>query len=493
MNNKHYDSIIIGAGLTGLTTAHYLRRAGLRVLVLEKSDQPGGAIQTHTQDGPVNDANFPVSELSPHQRRQNGFVYESGPNTGVISSLELVKLIDELNLNFELPKHFVNARWIWKEGRWEPLPSGLWSAIRTPLFTLRDKFRILAEPFRRRGSNPDESLAELVIRRMGRSFLDYAIDPFISGIYAGDPLQLVTRYAMPKLYALEQDYGSFIRGSIAKARQPKSVDDRKVTKQVFSVKGGLSKLTDALVVSVGKENILCNCGDVVIHEPHDGVFTVKLNENATINPQEENDLVVNSFTASSVITTIGGPSLVRMLPFISTEEAASLNSLRYAGVIQLAVGYTKWQGIPIEAFGGLVPSVEKKDILGILFPSALFEGRAPAKGALLSVFMGGIKRPDLYELSDDRLKSIALDHIREMMKTDQQPDLLQLFRYPRAIPQYDAGSGSRLQTITALEFRYPGLLLAGNIRDGIGMSDRVKQGVNLAAETEEYLAMRKFI
>lgn len=456
MQNDLYDTIILGAGLTGLTIAHYLRRAGHRVLVLEQGDRPGGVIQT-------------VAE--------NGFVFEAGPNTGVISSVELVKLMEELGLKAEVPQQFANARWIWKNQRWEPLPSGLLSAIRTPLFTLKDKFRLLLEPFRAKGNQPDETLAQLVVRRMGRSFLNYAIDPFISGIYAGDPAQLVTRYAMPKLYALEQNYGSFIRGSIAKARQPKSADEKKVTKQVFSVEGGLSRLIDALVDSVGNATIRCNCRDTVVEEEATGLYQLQFTESGS--PQK--------LTTRSVVTTFGGSSLSRTLPFLSESEKRSLQSLRYAKVVQVAAGYRSWDGLPIQAFGGLVPTLEGKDILGILFPSALFSHRAPENGALLSVFMGGIKRPDIIELSDEQVKELAISHIREMMKISREPDVLKVFRYPMAIPQYDATSGQRLKTITDLQFRYPGLLLAGNIRDGIGMSDRVKQGATVAHQLNEYL------
>lgn len=473
MNDEHLDCIILGAGLTGLTMAHYLRKLGRKVLVLDKAGQPGGVIHTFSEQG---------------------FVFEAGPNTGVISSVELVRLMEELKLQFEVPQQFANARWIWKNGRWEPLPSGLLSAIGTPLFSLKDKFRILLEPFRAKGTNPNETLAELVIRRMGHSFLNYAIDPFISGIYAGDPAQLVTRFAMPKLYALEQTYGSFIKGSFAKARQPKSAEEKKVTKQVFSVEGGLSRLIDALVASVGEENIRCNCGDVQVEEVKTGLYRVLFSApddnspRSTLSGESVTDASKSpAITTRTVVTTFGGPSLFNSLPFIDEADKASLNSLRYAKVVQVAAGFNKWDGVPIRAFGGLVPTREHKDILGILFLSALFANRAPQKGALLSVFMGGIKRPDIFERNDEQLKKLAVQHIRNMMQTNQEPDVLKVYRYPQAIPQYDATSENRLKTITELQFRYPGLLLAGNIRDGIGMSDRVKQGATVATEIEEYL------
>jgi Protoporphyrinogen oxidase len=119
-------------------------------------------------------------------------------------------------------------------------------------------------------------------------------------------------------------------------------------------------------------------------------------------------------------------------------------------------------------------------VLGILYPSAIFEGRAPEGGALLSVFLGGIKREDIYNLSDDELKATALKEVQHTMGVNSQPDMVKLFRYPHAIAQYERSSEERFEQIKLLEDRIPGLILAGNIRNGIGMSDRVVQGVSIA-------------
>ena len=170
---------IIGAGLTGLTVAFYLKKKGVNFQVFEKSDKIGGVIQTVEKDG---------------------FIYENGPSTGVLGHPEAADLIEELGNACELEIANADAkyRWIWKGDRWHALPSGLWGGISTPLFSWYDKFRILGEPFRKPGTNPNETLAQLVRRRMGESFLKYAIDPFIIGVYSGDPAKLVVKYALPK-------------------------------------------------------------------------------------------------------------------------------------------------------------------------------------------------------------------------------------------------------------------------------------------------------
>ena len=242
-DSKQITVAIIGAGLTGLTTAFYLKRAGINFQVFEKSDKPGGVINTVTK---------------------NGFTFETGPNTGVLGQPEAAELIENLRneCELEIADENAKARWIWKGKKWEPLPSGILGGIKTPLFTFADKLRLLGEPFRKKGTNPNETLKELVLRRMGQSFLDYAVDPFILGIYSGDPAKIVPKYALPKLYRLEQEYGSFIGGSIKKARQPKTDWEKKATREVFSVKGGLKNLIDALVKNIGEENIIYNCNDL---------------------------------------------------------------------------------------------------------------------------------------------------------------------------------------------------------------------------------------
>lgn len=447
---KKADVVIIGAGLTGLSLAYYLKDAGKNVIILEKALKLGGVIDSVNEDG---------------------FIYERGPNTGVLSSVELALLFEDLKdkCTLEIADPNAKKRYILKNSRWEPLPSGPMSAIKTPLFSLKDKFRILGEPFRRKGADPDESVADLVRRRMGKSFLDYAVNPFISGIYAGDPEKLITRYALPKLYALEQNYGSFIKGGLAKSAEKKTENEKKATREVFSARGGLISLINALADSIGRESIITGCSNLKITNETGG-FRVK------------DDVTSTDYFSAKVITTTGAYTLPGLLPFIEDELLLKITSLRYAGVVQVSVGYKNWTGTKIDAFGGLVPAAEKRKILGILFPSAIFPGRAPSAGALLSVFMGGINNMDILDKNDEEITSIALKEIASTMNCSKTPDLLKVNRYSHAIPQYERTSHDRLAAIRIIENMNPGLILAGNIRDGIGMADRVKQARIIATQ-----------
>ena len=450
------DILIIGAGLTGLTTAYTLASKGKNVQILERMERPGGQILTYHEDG---------------------FTFESGPNTGSISTPEVAELFAELEkisdgkCKLETAPDAAKKRLIWKGDKFHALPSGLGSAISTPLFTLGDKFRILGEPWRKKGENPDESVGELTRRRLGKSFVDYAVDPFLSGVYAGDPNTLVTRYALPKLYNLEQNYGSFVRGAMKKAKEPKTDRDRLATKKVFSAVGGLSNITKAMSDYLGDRITL-------------GINNLKITPSgstwiATFTDRDGNH---QSLSALKVVTTCGSYVLPEILPFIEPSTMQKINNLKYAPMVEVSVGIKNTNGLDYKAFGGLVPTCEHKQILGILFPSACFTGRAPEEGALFSYFIGGVKHAEMLEKSDSELTTIVEDVFHEMLKFPKNvnPDLIRIFRHKNAIPQYEITTGERLDTVEQTEHKYEGLYIAGNLRDGIGMAHRIKQARDIA-------------
>ncbi len=442
---KQTKVAIIGAGITGLTTAYYLKKAGLDVTVFEKNSRPGGVMYSF---------------------ERAGFTYEYGPNTGTLSNIETVRLLmDELknDVEIQIPDKRSKKRLIWKSGKWHVLPADPVGGLLTPLFTMKDKFRILGEPFRKPGTDPLESVADLVIRRMGKSYLDYAIDPFISGIYAGDPHYLVTKYALPKLYDLEQDYGSFIGGAIKKGKEPKTDDDRRVTKEIFSARGGLVAIINALVQKIGEQNLLLNT------EAH-------VSKNG-------DTYVVNGQPYDVVVSTAGAYALPQIFDFLTDAQLEPITRLIYAKVAEIAIGFKQWQGMDLNAFGGLIPTLENKNILGILFMSTLFPGRAPEGGALLTAFVGGIKKPHLVEMSKDELIALLEPEFKQLLGLKQfNPDLLEVFFHDKAIAQYGADSQQRLDAIAAIENKHKNLYLAGSIRDGIGMADRIKQATAIAEE-----------
>ncbi|SJM17475.1 protoporphyrinogen oxidase [Porphyromonas gingivalis] len=454
-------TVIIGAGLTGLTTAAFLRAAGRPVLVLERAAHIGGQIRTY---------------------RENGFVFETGPNTGTISSPEVAELFELLGLEPEIATPAASNRLIWKGNKLYPLPRNIAEAVGTPLFSLWDKWRILGEPFRRRGGQPNETVGALARRRLGKSFVDYAVDPFLGGIYAGDPDQLVTRFALPKLYDLEQRYGSFVLGAVRKARQPQSERDRKASRKVFSIQGGLGLLVEALADYIGREHILTETQIRYINHP--GAHTFGL----TYTDASEEE---HTIPCRHLVSTVAAHHIPTLFDHFPADESAVFEQLYYAPMIEVAVGFRRNVATHLPAFGCLIPSKENRRILGILFPSDCFRGRAPEGGALYSIFMGGVRNASLIDLSDEEISTIAMEELRDMLHMPHtcKPDLLHISRHRHAIPQYYADTELRQDIIRRMEMRWPGLHLGGNMHGGIGMAHRISQGVEMARSIIEETAI----
>ena len=444
------DVVVIGAGLTGLATTFFLQKKGFDVILLEKDSRVGGAIRTHNE---------------------NGYVFEEGPNTGVIGNYETALLFEMLHLEPEIANEKAEKRLILKNKKWYPLPNGPISFLKTPLFTLNDKIKIAFEPLRAKGSNPDESVASLASRRIGQSFVDYAVNPFISGIYAGDPEKLVTKYALPKLYNLEQKYGSFIGGSYKKSKEAKSENDKKATRKVFSAQGGLQTLIDKLKGAIGKQNIICDVKKAQ-------VYLDKNNYKIDFRKDESNI----SISTPNIVTTVGAHDLKQLLTFVNDEDITSVTNVNYAKVIQVSVGINK-KAIKPEyySFGGLIPQKENKKLLGVLFPSFCFNDRAPENSATLAIYLGGVRHPEYFEMSDSELDVLVKYELKDLFNiSNSDIHYLKVFRHPFAIPQYEKSSKQRYETIDKLQKEHKGLTIGGNLRNGIGMADRIKQAYDIA-------------
>lgn len=452
MQVKKTDILILGSGVTGLTIGHYLKKSNKDFLLIDKNDRAGGVIHTESK---------------------NGFLFENGPNTALISNVEVVELLEDLKDNCELQvgNKIVNKRYVLKNKKWRAMPMGISSAITTPLYAFSDKLRVLGEPFRKKGTEPHENLADMVKRRLGKSFLDYAIDPFILGVYAGDPKLLIPKYALPKLYNLEQDYGSFIGGAMKKKKEPKTELEKRADKSMFSFKGGFQSLIDALEQSVGEQNLILGAEKLTIE---------KQNNKYILSFTDEDDQAC-TIEANKLVSTVGAHEVNELFSFIEPADLDQISNLKYAKVVEVALGFNQWEGMDLDGFGGLIPHKENRQLLGVMFMSSVFKGRAPRGGALLSIFMGGIRQPDIISKTDDEIKEILEKEFIELMGVDSfNPDLIEIRRHRQAIPQYGIESKERFETIEKLEKENKGLYLAGNIRDGIGMADRIAQATALA-------------
>jgi oxygen-dependent protoporphyrinogen oxidase len=456
-NSTHPARIaIIGGGVTGLTAAWHLHRAGLACTVFERSARPGGVVSAV---------------------REGEWLRELGPNSLLEGSAEVAAFIDDLGLG---PRRLYAApaakqRYIVRGGRLVAMPTSPLGFIGTRLFSLRAKLRLCGEPWRRRSAaDAEETVADFVVRRLGPEFLDYAINPFVAGVYAGDPRLLSVRHAFPKLFAIEQEHGSLIRGALARRNTSGGPKGR-----IFSFPEGLGEIPAAVAARLGAAVQL-----------RSEVTTVE-RTGRTWRLVVERDGARTTVECEVVIGALPADALAA-LPFAGVPESgrlAELRAIKHPPVVSIFSGYRREQVThALDGFGVLMPEVERGRILGTLFSSSLFPGRAPAGHVALTTFVGGMRAPELAGLDDGALQQLAREELGRLLGATGEPAYFRLQRWPRAIPQYTLGYQRFKDIMNSLEATAPGLLLGGNCRDGISLANCIGAGQRLATAARGYLA-----
>lgn len=447
------DAIILGGGISGLTAAYLLSQRGLEVTALERLPRPGG----------------PISSF-----RDSGYLVERGPNSLLLPDPWAETFLRDLGLADEWQETSPQAskRYIVKGGRPVAVPSSPLQAVFTPLFSLKAKLGFLGEPFRRQLKPPQvdrESVASFVSRRMGSEFLDYAIDPFVSGVYAGDPHELVLKHAFPIMYRFEQDGGSIIRGAMQYQKRRKR-EGAAYKKRSISFRSGLGILPQTLARKLGNR-LWLNAQATSIRHREDTWRVTWKRDGETFEGQSRQLLVCLPAHAT------------RCLDWDEPIQSklADAPELVYPAVHSLALGFKRSQiDHPLDGFGLLVPSREPQEILGALFSSSLYPNRAPEGKCLLTVMLGGQRHPELADKCQDELTEIALRDLRPLLGIKGNPEFARLTSWPKAIPQYNEDFGPWSNTLGQLQETYPKLHFGGHAIDGIALGACLLSGKRLA-------------
>lgn len=441
---------IIGGGITGLTAGFMLQRAGVPAVVFEAGDRIGGTIQT---------------------LRQDGYLAECGPNTILETSPKISQLIRDAGLEprrlFSAPE--AAARYVVRGKRPVEMPGSPVGFFTTPLFSLRAKLAVLCEPFvpaRRDGQ--EESIADFVVRRLGREFLDQAIDAMVAGVYAGDPSRLSLQQAFPKLAALEAKYGSLVKGQILGARERRKRGDvAKDRAPKFSFDEGLQVLPDTLGAHLG--DAVRRNSPVIRLARKPGAWEVVTGDGTS----SEHGAVIYAGTAYRLAEL--------EIQDVAQPDLAMFSEIRHPPVSSVVLGFRREDvEHPCQGFGALIPNIEGFQILGTIFSSALFPNRAPAGHLTLTSYVGGERHPELAELPEDELCERTLQDLRVLFGVRGTPTFRHVAKYPKAIPQYNLGFARFRERLTAIESQAPGLVFAGHYRDGISLSDSIISGYNIA-------------
>ena len=452
---------IVGAGITGLTAAFRLHRQGHAVTVFERNAQPGGSVRSI---------------------RENGYLIEAGPNSLQYGAPELKALVKELDLE----KVMLTAspagkkRFIVRGGKFVPVPVGPGPFFSTNLFSFGTKVRIFAELLKRpRIRTTDLSLADLVRSHFNQELVDYAVNPLIAGIYAGDPEKLSVRHAFNMLWQAERSHGSLLRGMIALVKAKKARGESGVS-PIVSFPGGLQQLTDTLAARLPAGTLLLNTSveTVIPGRPHRLVW-----KHDGQSGSGEFDAVILAVPASGLAQLTFGT--------LGERPLALLDTIPQPPVSSLFLGYRREQvAHPLDGFGGLVPAVEKREVLGILFSTTLFPGRAPEGHVGLTIFAGGTRQPENARLDTPALLQRIAPDLRDLVGASGEPAFVRHSVWPKAIPQYNLGHERFLEPMTRCEQDNPGLFIGGNVRDGISLPDCLKAGERLAKAAQEFAEKR---
>jgi len=453
------QALVVGAGISGLTTAFALRKAGIDARIVDRASRPGGLIQSV---------------------RRDGYLVECGPqsfsgNASLTSICRDLEILDRRILADSKAPRFVLIN-----GALEKVPLGpgllvsplMGGGTRTALF--RDVFGRSEAP------DSDESVASFIRRKFSPTLLDRLVGPFVSGIYAGDPEKLSLRAAFPILYEAEQTSGSVLRGllKVMKARKAKRgpLPREKPTLQTF--REGNDTLVRALAEKLGA--YLSLEAEVISirpldpgREPKTPRFRVGLHTPSGTEFLETERLVL------AVPTDRAG----KLLAPLGRAFESQLRTVDYSGVAVVSLGYRKEDvGHPLDGFGFLVPRSSGLTVLGTVWNSSLFPGRAPGHHVLLTSFVGGATNPDATKQPADQLVALVHREIKPLMQLREGPVFSNVSVWPRALPQYNLGHTARMAAINNCRADFPGLYLTGNYLNGPAIGACVEQALKVADE-----------
>jgi len=440
---------IVGGGISGLSTAYYLSKAGISSTLIEARPRLGGVIQTeHIQN----------------------CVVEAGPDSFISVKPWAMDLIRELGMEDEVigSNDHERVTYIRRRGRLVELPDGVqmlvptkvFPMVATPLVSWPTKVRMGLEYFRRpdKEGRGDRSVAEFVEEHYGREAVDYLAEPLLAGIYGGDPAELSVTSVLPRFVEIEKRYGSLTRGVLAE--RPKSDGPRQPLFQ--TLRKGLGSLVDAVWKAAGRMTVVH--GSVNAMERVRDGFRLQL--------------AGGWLSADQVVLACEAHQAARLMLTVDARAAELLASIGYNSSITVALGFERAAvREQMRGFGFLVPKRERRRLLACTWVGNKFPHRVPETLAVLRCFAGG---DAAMAETDDALVFAMRQEIREIAGVRAEPLFSEVFRWPRSMAQYTVGHAARMAELESRMASLPGLHLAGNGYNGIGVPDCVRMGKQAA-------------
>ena len=427
------NTVIIGSGISGLSAAHFLSKKTNDFVVLESRKNIGGIIQT---------------------KKESGFICEQGPNTVLLNNDAIIELVKDSGLWEEIiypSKKNNNNRFVLHQDRMTKIPTNINSFITTPLLTINAKLRLIAEPFIKRHQY-NTTVYEFVKTRFGEEFHNQLIEPFLTGIYAGDTKKMSAKDSLKLLWKLEQKYGSVFKGLY---KEKSSVKD------AFNLPNGLFQLIEKISLPI-KQNIKlgCNVNKII---KHNSGFEILHGS--------------NSIHCKNIISSIPAPVLGGLIWDNDLSDLLKLIKYNPIDVFHFGVNKKNIQS-NIKGFGVLTKPSDRKSFLGILFNSQIFQHVSPQDKELYTVLVGGERQKELCSLKTDELKSIVLNEFKNLVKYKGDVPFINHYKWNNGIPQYHMIQNKLVNAIEIFEKNNKTFHIIGNYFNGISVSDCVKKAKN---------------
>ncbi len=460
-----FDAIVIGGGVSGLSTAYCLRRdlssqgdeapPGLKLF--EGSERLGGALGSEEVDG---------------------FLFERGPNGMLDNAPGTLALMTELGLDEKKISARPRSldRFLLRKGRLCPLPRSPGAFLASNLLSLRGRLKLLLEPFRSRGRGvADESIAEFGRRRLGQEAVDVLLDPMVTGIYAGDVEALSMRSCFPRMVGLEQEHGSLVRGMIRNRKKKSSAGGggSPFSATLQSFEGGLETFSGALCAAIGDRAETGRCAESV--SSCEGGWRVSFSDGG-----EE--------TARALVLALPAHRTAGLFKDSDPGLSKELAAISYSSVAVACLGYRQEDvESELDGYGFLVPASEGLQTLGMIWTSSIYPEHAPAGHVSLRAMLGGSRSPGVLDKTDEELVELVERETGKLLGFRGAPVAHKIYRYEQAIPQYQVGHQARLEAIEGLLGGLPGLFLTGNSYRGVSVNDCLQQGMETAGRVCAYL------
>jgi oxygen-dependent protoporphyrinogen oxidase len=450
--------VIIGGGISGLSTAYYLAKGGAGSTILESRPRLGGVIQTEHVEG---------------------CTLEAGPDSFLSIKPAGLELIADLGLASEVigSNDHLRVTFVRKNGRLVPLPDGLMMMVPTkilPLITTGlvswgTKLRMGLEWFRAPQPKPgDESVAEFVEEHYGREAVDYLAEPLLSGIYGGNPSELSVRSVLPRFVELANRYGSLTRGVLAERAKAARHRTKAAPSPLFrTLKGGLGQMVDAVAKAIqGKAEVRRGRAETV--ERAGNGFRVKMDG--------------DWLEADGLVVACEAHSGSALLGAVDARASELLGMVPYSSSMTVALGFDAADfAKPPEGFGFLVPKKERRRLVACTWVGTKFSYRVPEGKIVARCFLGGMEDAGVLAERDEAIIAAVTEELQEIAGITARPRFTRIARWPRSMAQYSVGHAQRVEELEARVAGIPGLHLAGNAYSGIGIPDCIRMG-KLAAE-----------